>query len=181
MLIPLFVENIQFKALLDTGSTISAINSQTLKRIQKHTDKLQNSAISFITGAGGTAHNVNGKIDLKIKIANLNLVQTFYVIQDLCQPIILGTYFMEKQKACIDWGTKSLYLQECSTHVNLMNIGQGVARVVKTVNIPPNCFANIPVKILRTEINETILLEPVMITRNNWRWPSVFLSIAQNV
>lgn len=29
--IPPFVENIQFKALLDTGSTISAINSQTLK------------------------------------------------------------------------------------------------------------------------------------------------------
>lgn len=159
--IPLFVENIQFKALLDTGSTISAINSQTLKRIQKRTDTLQNSAISFITGAGGTAHNVNGKIDLKIKIADLNLVQTFYVIQDLCQPIILGTDFMEKQKACIDWGTRSLYLQEGSTHVNLINIGQGVARVVKTVNIPPNCFANIPVKISRTETNETILLEPV--------------------
>lgn len=69
-----------------------------MKRIQKRTDTLQNSAISFITGAGGTAHNVNGKIDLKIKIADLNLVQTFYVIQDVCQPIILGTDFMENKR-----------------------------------------------------------------------------------
>lgn len=46
---------------LDTGSTISAINSETLNKIKIHENKLQNSEISFITGAGGTAHTVNGK------------------------------------------------------------------------------------------------------------------------
>ena len=158
--IPVFVQTARFNALLDTGSAISAINSETLNKIKIHEDKLKNSEISFITGAGGTAHTVNGKIELELKIGGLKFNQIFYVIQDLCKSLILGTDFMEKQKACIDWDTKTLYLQEFSTYVNIINVSNGLARVSKTITVQPNGFANIPIKLSRTQKNHTVLLEP---------------------
>lgn len=95
--IPLFVQNVQFNALLDTGSIISTINSETWKKIQTSKNKLKQSELSFITGAGGTAHQVDGKIELHIKIGGLKLSQTFHVIQDLCHLLIWGTDFMKQQ------------------------------------------------------------------------------------
>lgn len=158
--IPVFVQSARFNALLDTGSAISAINSETLNKIKINENKLKNSEISFITGAGGTAHTVYGKIELELKIGGLKFKQMFYVIQDLCKSLILGTDFMEKQKACIDWGTKTLYLQEFSTYVNIINVSNGLARVSKTITVQPNGFANIPIKLSRTQKNHTVLLEP---------------------
>lgn len=67
---------------------------------------------------------------------------------------------MEKQKACIDWSTKTLYLQEFSTYVNIINVSNGLARVSKTITVQPNGFANIPIKLSRTQKNHTMLLEP---------------------
>lgn len=109
-----------------------------MNKIKIHENKLKNSEISFITGAGGTTHTVNGKIELEIKIGGLKFRQIFYVIQDLCHPLILGTDFMKKQKACIDWGTKALYLQEFSTYVNIINVSNGLARVSKAITVQPN-------------------------------------------
>ena len=126
-----------------------------MNKIKIHENKLKNSEISFITGAGGTTHTVNGKIELEIKIGGLKFRQIFYVIQDLCHPLILGTDFMKKQKACIDWGTKTLYLQEFSTYVNIINVSNGLARVSKTITVQPNGFANIPIKLSRTQKNHT--------------------------
>lgn len=53
----------------------------------------------------------------------------------------------EKQKACIGWGTKTLYLQECSTYVNIIDVSNGLARVSKTITVQQNGFANIPIKL----------------------------------
>lgn len=97
---------------------------------------------------------------MHIKIGGLRLSQTFHVIQDLCHPLILGTDFMKPQKACIDCGTRTLYLQEFSTHVNIINVNNGLARVSKTMLIEPHCLVNITIKLSRTKQNETMLLEP---------------------
>lgn len=94
------------------------------------------------------------KIELHIKIGGLKLSQTFHVIQDLCHPD-----FMKQQKTCIDCGTRTLYLREFSTHVNIINVNNGLARVSKTMVIEPHCLANIPMKLSRTKRNETVLLE----------------------
>lgn len=122
-----------------------------MTKIKIHEKKLKNSEISFITGAGGTAHKVNGKIELELKIGGLKFKQIFYVIQDLCHSLILGTDLMKQQRACIDWGTRTLFLQEFSTFVNIINVNKGLARISKTMYIEPNCIVNIPVKLSRTK------------------------------
>ena len=107
--IPLFIKTSKFQALLDTGSSISAINATFLKKVPGNCYKIRNSDIAFITAAGGSSHQVEGKVDLEIKVGGLNISHTFYIIDNLSRSVILGTDFMKQQNACLDRRTHMLY------------------------------------------------------------------------
>ena len=125
---PLSIHTHHFRALIDTGSTISAINDSILRKLRLSYKDLAPPDISFITGAGGSNHPVKGKIKLPIVIGGLKVQHTFYVIEDLRTSILLGTQFLEHQKASLDWPSRKLYLHEFLTHINIIKIKQGLAR-----------------------------------------------------
>ena len=158
--VPVYLQHCRFNALLDTGSSISAINSEAFNKLKIERKQIRHSEISNITGAGGASHPVRGKMEIQIKIAGLKFKHTFYIIEDLCQSVILGADFLKQQKACLDWGSKTLHLQEFSTSINVINFKMGLARTKKSLVIPPNSMANIPVKLSRTKHKSTVLLEP---------------------
>ena len=159
--VPLSIQGQQFRALIDTGSTISAVNDSVIRNLQIPYKNLSNSDITFITGAGGSNHPVKGKITLPIVIGNLKIQHTFYVIQDLCTSILLGTNFLIQQKAHLDWPSRKLYLQEFLTHTNVIKIKQGLARTRSFVNIKCHTMVNVPVRLSHTVSNQTVLLEPI--------------------
>lgn len=99
--IPLFIKTLKFQALLDTGSSLSAINAKVLKKLPGNCYKIRNLDIAFITAAGGSSHQVEGKVELEIKVGGLNISHTFYIIDNLCRSVILGTDFMKQQICCI--------------------------------------------------------------------------------
>jgi hypothetical protein len=95
--VPVYLQHSRFNALLDTGSSISAINVQAFNKLKNVSNKIKRSDISKITGAGGASHQVNGKLEIQIKIAGLNLEHTFYVIDDLCQQATKSMFELERK------------------------------------------------------------------------------------
>ena len=156
--IPLFIKTSKFQALLDTGASISAINATVLKKLPGNCYKIRNSDIAFITVAGGSSHQVEGKVDLEIKVGGLIIS---HIIDNLCRSVILGTDFMKQQNACLDWRTHMLYLQDFSTHVGIIKVDYGFARMSRSLLIQPGSVVNVPVKLSRTNKNTTVLLEPL--------------------
>lgn len=67
------LQNSTLKALINTGSSISAINNDIIKKLNFPNREILSSEISFITGAGGSNRSVRGKIQLPIKIGDLKI------------------------------------------------------------------------------------------------------------
>ena len=59
--------------------------------------------------------------------------------------MILGTDFLQKNEACLDWQKNTLSLKQNTVNVNIIQIAQGFARVSKTTDIPPNSIQNIKI------------------------------------
>ena len=152
--------NCKARALLDSGSTISAINGNLFQKSEFASLPLKTPKVPHIIGAGGATHPIQGQIDLQFSIGSLLLSQTFYVIPALRQSMILGTDFLQKNEARLDWQNNTLSLRQNTVNVNIIHISQGFARVSKTTDIPPNSIQNIKIRLSKTKSNETVLLEP---------------------
>jgi hypothetical protein len=48
---------------------------------------------------------------------------------------ILGTDFLQKNEACLDWQNNTLSLRQNTVNANIIHISQGFARVSKTTDI----------------------------------------------
>jgi hypothetical protein len=102
-LIPIRLGNCKARALLDSGSTISAIHGNLFQKSEFASLPLKTPKVPHIIGAGGATHPIQGQIDLQFSIGGLLLSQTFYVIPTFRQSMILGTDFLQKNEACLDW------------------------------------------------------------------------------
>lgn len=91
-LIPIRLGNCKARALLDSGSTISAINGNLFQKSEFASLPLKTPKVPHIFGAGGATHPIQGQIDLQFSIGGLLLSQTFYVIPALRQSLILGRF-----------------------------------------------------------------------------------------
>lgn len=92
--------NHNFQALVDTGATVSCCSLQLLKllQIQEH---IKPSSTEDAIGVGGELHPIIGEIDLPVTIGDLVFNQVFQVFPKLYQSLILGVYFMTKNKSYI--------------------------------------------------------------------------------
>lgn len=98
---------------------------------------------------------------LPVVISNIELMCDFYVLEKIQQTVIFGVDFMEKHKVEIDFGRKSVYIQERAIEVGLSACNSGIAKLAKYVRIPANSAnGSIPVYVTRQKNGSTILLEP---------------------
>ena len=67
---------------------------------------------------------------------------------------------MKQQNASLDWIKHMLYLQDFPTHVSIIKVDYGFARMSKSLLIQPGSVVNVPVKLSRTNKNTTVLLAP---------------------
>ena len=148
-------------ALCDTGASISCVSKTFLDKVfPSEKPNIESSSIKTITGVGGTQHAVDGVLDLDVNFGGLIVGHPFYVISDLHHSLILGHDFMESNNVEINYKTKSFHIQDSLKVCNLTT-NTGYARTVKSIDLPPNCEMDIPVKIARVNSNEQILLEPL--------------------
>ena len=90
-------------ALLDTGSTITAVKQSLLPKINAQSSQIKPSDGNLIRDAAGTKHVVSGVINLTMCIGGMEINHNFYVIPSLMQNVVLGLDLMKKTKAFIDF------------------------------------------------------------------------------
>jgi hypothetical protein len=111
-LIPIRLGKCEARALLDSGSTISAINGNLFQKSEFASLPLKTPRVAYIIGTGGATYPIQGQINLQFSIGGLLLSQTFYVISALRHSMILGRYFFQRNEACFDWQNNTLSLRQ---------------------------------------------------------------------
>ena len=162
------VKGKKIQALVDSGASVSCIQKSTFDKINKDNClQIQPSPITNIVGVGGERHEVCGQVNLSLKISGLNVHQNFIIISQLHHPLILGLDFMQAYQVRIDFHHKIMTIGNDSVTVALACDSKfGYARCIKSTVISPESEAVIPVKISKTQKNETVLLEPIESLQN---------------
>lgn len=96
--IPVAFNKIITMALLDTGSSISTINSKMYEEIKNEqvAEEVPMDSIKIST-ASGCQMGVEGKVILKFKLSAVNsMSHTFYIIKEVQEDIILGLDFFRE-------------------------------------------------------------------------------------
>jgi hypothetical protein len=107
--IVVLVNNVETKTMIDTGSTISAINETYLKKLNT------NQYITPTTTLCKTANNgqlhISGMIMLPIMINNIQLKVNTFIVKELCTDLLLGRDFCDKHEVNINYRGKYLTIK----------------------------------------------------------------------
>ena len=79
-----------WRALLDTGATMTIIRKDVLDKLPLDQQRKLQPATTRLINASGQPMDLAGKINIKIKIANMKLDAVCHVVTQLPHPIIIG-------------------------------------------------------------------------------------------
>ena len=96
-------------ALVDSGSTLSLVRSEIVPQEELVNMEDYNGQI---VGAEGSKLNVLGSIKKQIQIANKTFNATLIVVQNLQEPILIGTDFMVDNKCILNFSAMSFQLND---------------------------------------------------------------------
>jgi len=156
------VKNCTFSALLDTGACRSVCSLHVVKQL-KYSVKPHKSDQILIT-AGGSLLKIIGIVELPIKIQDLILHHTFYVIDRVVDEIVLGVDFLEIMGAKIDMKSKTISFHD-DVNAQLTVISPHGKQFVSTNNkviLEPMSESVIPVSIVKSyPLHQPSLIEPL--------------------
>lgn len=95
--------------MIDTGSTISAINAAYVKRLNLH-HRVRSTDMLCKT-ANSKHLRIGGKLTLTIMIADQHIRLTTFLIEGLCADLLLGGDFCLQHGVQIDYDKRRLHLQ----------------------------------------------------------------------
>ncbi|CAC5374987.1 unnamed protein product [Mytilus coruscus] len=152
-------------AMVDSGATISSISAYFYYANLQKTVPLEK-AYLLVTGASGATLRAIGQIHVTIEIGRLSMEQTFQVFENFRHSIILGLYFLDNQKARLNFDDKTLVLQSGITEVPLTNGDNNDNSIcfISLINdevIPSRSEVIIPVQTVDKRIKSKIgIIEP---------------------
>ncbi|CAG2236597.1 unnamed protein product [Mytilus edulis] len=132
------INELKCKLLVDTGSPVCILSEQLFKKLNKGTSLLTKSSTSVHT-ADGTALDIKGKIDIKLKIGKLCLDQELIVAKIDNLSGILGMNFLSKHDVEIHIGKEVLVIkgEKIKFKKETSKVCAKV-RLIDKVSIPPN-------------------------------------------
>jgi hypothetical protein len=101
----LTVTDMKTKTMIDTGSTISAIASNYLKKI--HHGRIHRVVISC-KSANNTDLKILGKVKLTVMVHNITTIVNAFIIEDLCTDILLGNDWCNDYHVDISYHFKNI-------------------------------------------------------------------------
>jgi hypothetical protein len=112
-MIPIFINQIPARALVDTGADISMISGKMYNKLSRgmKTDQNMKNTKTVLT-ADATPLKITAIVEVEIKISGLRIPFTVNVIEDLNYDIILGLNFLNETQAVIDVSKNSLILYQ---------------------------------------------------------------------
>ena len=139
--IQVLINTVETRTMVDTGSTISAIDAAYVKKLNLK-QYIYPTTTACKTANNGHLH-ISGMIVLPITINNIQLQVNTFVVKDLCTDLLLGGDFCDKYRVNINYGSKYLtinikqqqFIIKFQQHVNEQQVFN-----IKTMNnviIPP--------------------------------------------
>ena len=135
-------------ALIDSGASVSVIDSKLLSKLHVKIQSLTNSQPRALFSADGNRLNVLGTCILPVKINGVVTDLRFLVLENLPSKLILGVDALDKCKAKLNFETRTLSLFDDLISVSLRNSYDstvGVARVAKKCRLNPHSECLVPI------------------------------------
>ena len=126
--------------MLDTGSTISAMNAEYAKKININ-DRIQPTSTSCRTADNGRLH-VLGRLTLPITINAIQFPINIFIIEDLCADLLLGGDFFSKYNGNIKYKEKQLTINRGYQQANVQF--QQQFRIAQVFNVKTNAEMVLP-------------------------------------
>lgn len=124
------IANQTYTALLDTGASISCISEQLMQELRmKH---INTNANQFVRSISGSFLKVIGETEINFIIDSCLLNNTFVVIKDINQKLILGQDFFHKYNVVIDFHNNCITLKGCFQTKFCENSTQNIASMSNT-------------------------------------------------
>ena len=142
------LNNVLSLVVLDTGSSISLINSQFAKKLRVKIDNLS----TKITTANNTHLNVFGKSLIQLEI-DRKLYTHEFLIANFKYPVLIGMDFLEKHNFMIDLKNKSL--NQINLTSNLLNQSSIVNELINKYSLIFNDNPSSPAKLEPMKIELT--------------------------
>ncbi len=111
--ISLEIEGLSYNALVDAGANISCISSRLRKEL-KFDWLISNQKVEFASGQGTT----NECVEVRSMLNGNGEILKFYLIEDLNFDIILGTDFLRKFEAIIDYSRQEIVTKHGEIKIN---------------------------------------------------------------
>ena len=152
------------KALIDTGAEISVVSESLFKELSETTRTgLRTGSKVNCKGASGERLNGLGEVELRFSIGARTFKHQFQVIRSLKAPVILGTDFLELNKAVIDYYERTLRLGNSTVLLNSpeeeVEELHYLVRTVDKVVLPSQTHTTFPCKVPRITRPGTYLVD----------------------
>ena len=107
--IPMGIEGTQYQALMDSGSSISMIDSGVAEELQSKGIKLLPPPDLRLFGANKSRLNLEGCMHVELQFTpRKRVLWNMLVIKGLSQPVLIGTDVMHKLNMSLNHGTRSV-------------------------------------------------------------------------
>ena len=113
---PIIIDNIEVKAIIDTGAATSAITSNLLKETQYKINQSSNTRCIMANGARIASL---GKSEIEIEIGDIITPILVEVIDSEDWTLIIGNDFLDEWNANIDFNSETLILQDNETIIEI--------------------------------------------------------------
>jgi len=150
------------QCLVDSGSVNSIMSYDLAKKLQLKLQPL-NSDCPLISASGQRLQAI-GKADVNIQIKGLLVPHKFTVVAGLFPDILVGTDFLSKNNAFINYADNTVTFHDGLIVLPLQgfNSVKNCATIGTTACVPGYSEAILPVKIPSTFKNTEVVLEPLI-------------------
>ena len=157
-----------FRALIDSGATISAMDSSVLEQLGP--DLLRRSLVTGITtqtAVGAAQKLIKEKVEVLFCVNGNQKIWTFYVIENLATSIILGSDWMEVEKAVLNAAKKTISFEGAEEAVPFANFPVGKVtenkilkmHLTNRIDIPPRSARRVTLDAGR-KVSQNCVLSP---------------------
>ena len=160
-----FVNGVKTNALVDTGASISVISTSFLSKTSFENSLLQTPDYQYVNGVGGHL-KVLGKLKLPITFKGGTFSFPVHVVDRLPHSLIIGLDFLQKHQVTLNLAENTMTFYNDSAKVNVLKTNSGLARVAKTITVPPFSENIVSVRVSKRYSGEEVLLEPTTEIQN---------------
>jgi len=149
------------QCLIDTGSVRSVISRNLVKQLRLNVLPLD-SPCTLVAASGQNLRTI-GRVEVNMQIKGLTMPSTFVVVEGLCTNLLLGTDFLSKNHAFINYKDHSVSFYDglLISPLHAFNSISNCATIKQTACIAAYSEAIIPVQLPQTYRSEEVILEPL--------------------